>query len=173
LANIFFSSGSQKVTQIVVLLAALFLIVLLVLAPRIPKEAREVAKAESEKVVDPVDQRINQAVALVQSGDNPMQGIMKLREILEENPDRVDIHWHLAHFSVQSGQYDKAAERFEKVIEMDSENRFPDAAFYLGKTYATLDRSEEAVQVFESYLENVQDSTVRKRVEEFIEELKH
>lgn len=167
-----FLMSSQKKPQIVVLLAALFLVVLLLLAPRIPREARSLAEAVSEEAADPVQQRINEAVVMVQ-GDNPMQGIMMLREILEENPDQIDVHWHLAHFSVQSGQYDKAAERFEKVIELDADGAYPDARFYLGKTYASLERNEEAVRQFEQYLEHAPDSTVKKRVEEFIFELKN
>lgn len=158
--------------QIVVLLAALFLIVLLIIAPRLPKDVRQVSDQTSAQVADPVNQKINQAVALVQGGENPMQGIMMLREILEEDPDQIDAHWHLAQFSIQSGQYEKAVERFEKVLEIDRTNQYPDASFYLGKTYATLNRNEEAIAQFNKYLEQVQDTTVRKRVNEFIEELK-
>lgn len=159
--------------QIVVLLAALFLIVLLIIAPRLPKDAKQLSEQSSEQVTDPVEQQINQAVALVQGGENPMQGIMMLREILEEDPDQIDAHWHLAQFSIQSGQYEKAVERFEKVLELDQNNRYPDASFYLGKTYATLNRNDEAIAQFNRYLEQVQDTTVRKRVNEFIDELRN
>lgn len=109
---------------------------------------------------------------MVQGGENPMQGIMMLRDILEEHPEKIEVHWHLAHFSVQSGQYEKAVERFEIVVAQDAKNQFPDAKFYLGKTLATLNRNEEAIHVFGEYLEGVQDTTVRERVQEFIEELK-
>ncbi len=170
--NIIFLMSSQKKPQFVVLLAALFLIVLLILAPRIPREYREMAEEVSLQSADPMEQRINEAVAMVQSGNNPMQGIMMLREILEEEPDQVEVHWHLAHFSVQSGQFDKAAERFEKVVELDQAGEFPDARFYLGKTYASLNRNEEAIRHFEQYLVQTTDSTVKRRVEEFITELK-
>ncbi|TVR37295.1 MAG: hypothetical protein EA392_13055 [Cryomorphaceae bacterium] len=164
--------SSQKQTQIVVLLAALFLVVLLILAPRLPKQARLEAKKLEASKTDPIEQKINQAVALVHDGSNPMQGILMLREILEENPNRVEAHWHLAHFSVQSGQYEKAAERFSKVVELDTEKKFPDAIFYLGKTYATLENPEKAIECFERYLQDVEDPTVKERVEEFIDELK-
>lgn len=165
--------SSQKKAQIVVLLAALFLIVLLIVAPRIPKEAAQIAEESAQEKIDPVEQRINEAVALVQGGQQPMQGIMMLREILEEDPNRIEAHWHLAHFSVQSGQYEKAVERFSKVIALDNQNEFNDARFYLGKTYATLGQNEEAIANFEAYLELAQDSTVKKRVKAFIEELKN
>ncbi len=164
--------GSQKKPQIVVLLAALFLVVLLILAPRVPKETRKLAEETSKEVADPIQQRIDEAVVMVQS-ENPMQGIMMLREILDENPDQIDVHWHLAHFSVQSGQFDIAVERFAKVIELDADGVFPDARFYLGKTYATLEKNQEAIQEFELYLKLASDSTVKKRVEEFIFELKN
>jgi tetratricopeptide (TPR) repeat protein len=165
--------SSQKKPQIVVLLAALFLIVLLILAPRISQDARKTVETVAEKQTDPLKQKIDQAVAMVQSGGQPMQGIMLLREVLNEDPDNVEAHWHLAHFSIQSEQFDKAADRFEKVVELDKSNQFPDAIFYLGKTYATLNRNEEAVVCFEKYLPLTQDTIVKKRVQDFIDELKN
>jgi tetratricopeptide (TPR) repeat protein len=165
--------SSQKKPQIVVLLAALFLIVLLILAPRISQDARKTVESVAEKQSDPLKQKIDQAVAMVQSGGQPMQGIMLLREVLSEDPDNVEAHWHLAHFSIQSEQFDKAVERFEKVVELDKSNQFPDAIFYLGKTYATLNRNEEAVVCFEKYLPLTQDTIVKKRVQDFIDELKN
>jgi tetratricopeptide (TPR) repeat protein len=165
--------SSQKKPQIVVLLAALFLIVLLVLAPRINQEARKTVETLAEEQTDPLKQRIDQAVAMVQSGGQPMQGIMMLREVLNEDPNNVEAHWHLAHFSIQSEQFDKAAERFEKVVELDTELQYPDAIFYLGKTYATLNRNDEAVVCFEKYMPLTQDTIIKKRVQEFIVELKN
>lgn len=167
--------SSQMKPQIVVLLAALFLVVLLIAAPRIPQSAAKLFEAEKSRSADPVHQKIEEAVAMVQSGESPMQGVMMLREILEEHPDQVDVHWHLGHFSVQSGQYDKAVERFEKVIELDDpgHRHYPDANFYLGKTFATLNEKEKAIDSFEQYLEIVQDTTVKKRVEVFIRELEN
>src|SRR5690554_5289135 len=96
--------SSQKKPQIVVLLAALFLIVLLILAPRIPREYRELAEEVSLQLADPTEQRINEAVAMVQSGNNPMQGIMMLGEILEEDPDRIEVHcnWRIFQFKAAS-----------------------------------------------------------------------
>ena len=99
--------------------------------------------------MDPIKAKTAEAVALV-NGQDPMRGIMMLREILEEDPDNVEAHWHLGLFSVQSGQYDKALERFKKVIELDPKN-FPDAWFYLGRTYATLDSNDQAIASLKKY----------------------
>ena len=153
-----------KKPQLLVLLGAVVVIVLLVLAPRKPT-GKEVAV----KPMDPMEARTAEAVALV-NGDNPMQGIMLLRGILEEDPDNADAHWQLGLFSVQSGQYDKALERFRKVIELDPEN-FPDAWFYLGRTYATLDSNDQAIASLQKYKTLTQDTAILHGVDRFLLEL--
>lgn len=154
-----------KKPQLLVLLGAVVVIVLLVLAPRNP------GKVVAVKPMDPVKARTAEAVALV-NGDDPMKGIMLLREILQEDPNNVDAHWQLGLFSVQSGQYDKALERFRKVIELDPDN-FPDAWFYLGRTYATLDSNEQAVASLLKYKTLTQDTAILHGVDRFLLELKN
>ena len=61
---------------------------------------------------DPVDI----AVAKV-SGENPMEGILALRALADETPPNLDAVMWLGRFSVQSGQLDKARERFVQVID--------------------------------------------------------
>jgi tetratricopeptide (TPR) repeat protein len=85
--------------------------------PRIPASASE-AGAQSGHVAledigkDPVDI----AIAKV-NGDNPMEGILDLRALAEETPPNLDAVLWLGRFSIQSGQLDKARERFNQVIE--------------------------------------------------------
>lgn len=61
---------------------------------------------------DPVDI----AVAKV-SGENPMEGILELRALADDTPPNLDAVMWLGRFSVQSGQLDKARERFDQVID--------------------------------------------------------
>ena len=61
---------------------------------------------------DPVDI----AVAKV-SGENPMEGILELRTLADATPPNFDAVMWLGRFSVQSGQLDKARERFDQVID--------------------------------------------------------
>ena len=61
---------------------------------------------------DPVDV----AVAKV-SGENPMEGILELRQLAESTPPNLDAVIWLGRFSVQSGQLNKARERFNQVID--------------------------------------------------------
>ena len=85
--------------------------------PRTPKSAPEPPIAAQELTTanfgtDPVDI----AVAKV-SGDNPMEGILALRALADETPPNLDAVMWLGRFSVQSGQFDKARERFNQVLD--------------------------------------------------------
>ncbi len=156
-----------KKPQLLALLGALVVIVLLMLAPRKPS-----GKKEAEvRAMDPAKAKTQEAIALVQ-GQDPMRGIMMLREILEEDPNNVEAHWHLGLFSVQSGQYDKALGRFQKVLELDSVN-FPDAWFYLGRTYATLDSNAQAIASLKKYRTLTQDTAILNGVDQFLIELEN
>ena len=85
--------------------------------PRVPASS-SAAHAHTEEVAledigtDPVDI----AIAKV-NGDNPMEGILELRALAEETPPNLDAVLWLGRFSVQSGQLEKARERFEQVID--------------------------------------------------------
>ena len=87
------------------------------LMPRTPASAPK-PPAPSEGVAlsgigtDPVDI----AVAKV-SGENPMEGILELRALADDTPPNLDAVMWLGRFSVQSGQLDKARERFDQVID--------------------------------------------------------
>lgn len=151
--------------QLFALLGAVVLVVLLMLAPRMPAQKKEAARMPAEQV------RLAEAIALV-NGQEPMRGIMMLREMLEEDPDNAEVHWQLGLFSVQSGQYDKALERFRKVEELAGD-KFPDVYFYLGRTYATLDSIDQAITSLRKYSTLTQDTAILHGVERFLKELEH
>lgn len=150
--------------QWLALAGAAAVVVLLVLVPRTPSGKREEAAA-----ITPAKARTMEAVALVQ-GQDPMRGIMMLREIAEQEPDNAEAHWQLGLFSVQSGQMEKALERFKKVRDLDAEG-FPDVWFYLGRTYATLDSTDQAIACLHRYRELVDDTAITRVVDGFLLEL--
>lgn len=84
-------------------------------------------------------------------GSNPMQGIMMLREILEEDPDNELAIYNMGMLAINSGQLDKAIERFEKLKQLDSEN--PEAHFYLGYCFFELNKKDSAKVYFQKVLE--------------------
>lgn len=151
--------------QIALICGALLLVLGLIFAPRLPKEKRF-------DEIGPLALEINQAVDMVQNGENPMEGIMKLRGILEEDSTQVDVHWHLAQFSVTSRQISNAELRFEKVIQYDSEVKYPTAYFWLAQTKVQLDKGTEAIPLLEAYLNYEQDTVVIRGVERMLNQLK-
>lgn len=153
-----------KKPQLLALAGAVVVVVLLILAPRTPS-----GKQEEVVKMDPTKAKTAEAVALVQ-GQDPMRGIMMLREIVTEDPANAEAHWHLGLFSVQSGQFDKALERFKKVRELD-EAGYPDVLFYLGRTYATLDSIDQAIACLKKYKTLTQDTAILKGVDGFLREL--
>ncbi len=158
-----------KRPQWLALAGGVVVIVLLILAPRTPSGKQE--EAAAAPAMDPTKARMAEAIALVQ-GQEPMRGIMMLREIVQQDPANAEAHWHLGLFSVQSGQWDKALDRFKKVKELD-EKGFPDVWFYLGRTYATLDSTDQAIACFTKYKTLTQDTAILNGVDRFLIELKN
>jgi TolA-binding protein len=155
----------HRIVQIALICGALLLLIGLIFAPRLPKEKRI---AET----NPISFEINQAVDMVQNGENPMEGIMKLRAILEEDSTQVDVHWHLAQFSITSRQISNAEERFEKVIQYDTDVKYPTAYFWLAQTKVQLGKEAEAIPLLEEYLNYEQDTVVIGGVERMLNQLK-
>ena len=77
-----------------------------------PKPPMTAGVALEDIGTDPVDI----AVAKV-SGESPMEGILALRALADETPPNLDAVMWLGRFSIQSGQLDKARERFDQVID--------------------------------------------------------
>lgn len=156
----------KRKLQVGVIVSILFLtFAILIFAPKLPSNV-----ANKQSTAKQRGDKLTKALSLVQHDGNPMEGIMMLKEIVEENPDNAEAHWYLGHFSVESGQYDKAIMRFQKVIELDEEH-FNDAYFYLGKTYATIDSVDLALVHFKKYRELATDSIIINGVDRFIREL--
>ena len=84
--------------------------------PRTPASAPKPLTAAEISVADIGTDPVDIAVAKV-NGENPMEGILELRTLAEETPPNLDAVMWLGRFSVQSGQLDKARERFDQVID--------------------------------------------------------
>lgn len=54
--------------------------------------------------------------------DNPMEGISKIREVVEKDSTNVYAQLTLGQASMMSGQMDKAVERFKTVVALDTYN---------------------------------------------------
>ncbi len=154
------------VINIILISTAIILVVGLVLAPRLPSDKRILAEAS------PTDLRLLQAVGLVQSSENPMEGIAMLRAILQEDSTNVDAHWHLAQFSLTSRQFENATFRFEKVVEYDKDVKYPEAYFWLAQSKIANNQGMEAIPLLEKYLTFETDTVVINGVIRMLDQLK-
>ena len=101
--------------------------------------------------------------------DNPMQGILAVREIADKNPDNLYAQMMLGLGGIQSGQYDKAAERFLLVVKKQPDN--VEAILNLAGIYERLDNKPEAVKWYKNVLNYIQIPQAKKEIEERIKSL--
>ena len=132
----------------------------------------EKAKEFFEKVLrlkpERLDLEAKVAMTMVSTAA-PMQAVMKLRAILEKDPENETAIFNLGTLSMQSGQYDKAVERFRRLVEMNPKNS--QALFYLGISYFNLGENAEAKEHFLAVKELEDDPAVLTTVDGYLEEI--
>lgn len=102
--------------------------------------------------------------------ETPMSGIQVLREIIGTNPNNREALINLGLLSIQSGQFDRAVGRFEKLIELDSTDF--EAMLYLGVAYMETGQSSEARRVFTSVASSTDtDPAVKQAAENYLSTL--
>lgn len=74
---------------------------------------------------DNVSHRINIAVCYTDfpPSDNPMKGILMLRELNEQFPENVNVLNQLARLAIKTNQFDKARERLQQALAIDPTNK--------------------------------------------------
>lgn len=103
-------------------------------------------------------------------GEMPMKGIGMLKEVLNIDPENVDALTNLGYFAIQSGQYEKAIERFDQVLEIDPRNA--EAYLYLADIYLSQGQKDKGIETLRSYKELMNDPLVSQRVDQYIEEIR-
>lgn len=104
-------------------------------------------------------------------GIQPMEGIRLLREAVQQDSANIEAHLQLGIFSVTSRQFEKAIERFEKVLKIDSSRR--DVYVYLGDTYLAMGNKSKAIEYYERYKSHLTDTLIQNDIEKYIKKLKH
>lgn len=117
-----------------------------------------------------LDVKSDLGICYAQEGSNPMKGIMMLREVVSKNPDHEMAQYNLGILSVQSGQLDKAVDRFEKVLQLNPKRT--EARFLLARTYADLGKKDQALKNFRIVQEEVKDPQLNTEIENIIKQIK-
>lgn len=103
------------------------------------------------------------------SSDNPMSGIMMLREVLESDPQNEEALFNLGVLSIQSGQYKNAIERFNTLLKNHPDN--DQAEFYLALSYFNDGQKAKAKSLFEKIKNSSNDEQVLAAVDSYLNEL--
>ncbi|MDX2195207.1 MAG: tetratricopeptide repeat protein [Cytophagales bacterium] len=84
------------------------------------------------------------------TSSTPMQAVMILRNVLNNNPNQATAIYNLGKLSLKSGQYDKAIQRFKDVIALNDTNWY--AHYYLGVSYLLTSNKNEALSEFDKVI---------------------
>ena len=110
------------------------------------------------------------AVYLYGGVATPMQGIGMIREVAERDSTNVYAQMTLGQASVASGQFDKAIERFQRVVRMQPANL--EAILMLADVYEQMGNKAEAVKWYGKSLPFIKNAALKGEVEARIAELK-
>ena len=114
--------------------------------------------------------KVGLGATILYSGlDMPMKGIGMIREVAERDPNNAYAQFTLAEASVMSGQLDKAVERLQNVMRLQSDNL--QATLLLADTYERMNKPKEAADTYKKALPLVTVPQMKKEVEKRITQL--
>ena len=114
------------------------------------------------------DTKIQLAIEKVK-GQNPMEGIMMLKEIVDQDPENVEALFYLGMFSMESDQFEKAVVRFQSILSIDSS--FIIAHRYLGESLLAIGDTIGALNELEKYVVVERDGKNRQEINILINKL--
>jgi tetratricopeptide (TPR) repeat protein len=107
-------------------------------------------------------------IAYVSGTPNPMQGIQLLLEVVKNDPKNLKANLNLGLFSMKSGQYEKAVERFKTVISLAPS---AEAWFYLASSYENMGMKPDAIGAYLKTKEIAADPNMSQFVDRKVNEL--
>lgn len=110
--------------------------------------------------------KTGKGTVIVRKQEDPMSGIMILREVVDADPNNIRALLQLADFSILSGQFDKAINRFDQVLKADP--TYVDAYFFKAETYAKWGKKAEARQFLDEYKSKVGNPEAATEAENYL-----
>lgn len=107
--------------------------------------------------------KANMAMTYVNT-ENPMQGILMLREILDTDPTNEMALFNLGVLSMRSNQYSKAADRFRQILTNNPANT--KAKFYLGLSLVELGKNDDAKKILSEVKKEEKDPVIQQAIAE-------
>ena len=102
--------------------------------------------------------------------DNPMEGILKVRQVVEKDSTNIYAQMVLGQGSLMSGQYDRAIDRFEKVLALQPANL--EAILLMAEVFERKEDKANAIKWYSKALPLAPNPAMRSALEKRINELK-
>ena len=159
--------------HVTIVVSALVLVVVLYILPTPNSKYRTVdyntAKADVSNNAS-VSEKITAALNIIQGGGAPMEGIQLLLDVLKEDPTNVEALFYLGDFSLKTGQFEKAIDRFETLVKVQPQNsKF---WFLLAQAYELNKDKANAVIAYKNCIVYTKDEAKIKEIDQKINELK-
>jgi len=110
------------------------------------------------------------AAGYIEGTGETMQGVQLLLGITREKPDNIPANLMLGRLSIQSGQFDKAVQRFETVLKTDPGNT--EALYFLAEAYKGKGDKEKAIELFEKCKKLVNKPDFSRDIDQYIKSFK-
>lgn len=137
-------------------------------------EARSCFEKAVELAPEDLEIKVDLGVCLIEGasfmGTPPMEGIGILKSVEQTDPNNIKALINLGYFAIKSGQFDKAEERFRKVLSIDP--NYAEAYLYLADLHEKQKQFDKAIEDLEKYKSSVTDPQRLSEVNNYIEELK-
>lgn len=130
-----------------------FIMSMVLVFPNVSKEFSD--KNTNQNILDT---KVRSAVKMIESGEgNPMEAVFALREVVEVDSNHRDAQFYLGQFSIMSGQWNKAIDRFKKVLRINSSDEYAIESLAI----ARFQKGEKngAVEDLKNYLESFPNSS--------------
>lgn len=103
-------------------------------------------------------------------GANPMDGILMIREVADRDPHNLYAQMMLGIGGVMTGQFDKAIDRFKKVVDHQPDNL--EALLNLAEAYEQKGDKSSAIKWYEQCRKLIQNPEILKELDKRIQSLK-
>lgn len=119
---------------------------------------------------DNADTKIALASCYTDGTGETMKGVTLLREVTQKDSNNIAANIILGKLAIQSGQFDKAVKRLERVIALRSDNT--EAMYFLAEAYKGLGDKNKAIELFEQCKRLVNKEEFSAEIDNYIKTFK-
>jgi cytochrome c-type biogenesis protein CcmH/NrfG len=118
---------------------------------------------ELNAVNDSAKVGLGSAYMLGNIGSNPMQGILMIKEVADRDPHNMYAQMMLGIGGVMTGQFDKAIDRFKKVVDHQPANI--EAILNLAEAYEQKGDKVSAIQWYQKCKQLIRNPEIEKELD--------